>query len=251
MIQYEDHTPNNAPPVACDGSAPDWVRNFVPKNDNDLRITKREKTQACNLAQAVRAMPQGEKLVVLVGYGHLSKLRDPANAKEQIPWMATYLQAYLGEEVLSVDQTSGDIYDPLPGSKFAAVKTETVFADQAGKFYSPSDLYDMVVYRPDPRFRENWHRPDDELREVMVSPMRGAWTKGLVMAANLGEGFDYVPVDQSYVDAIQQPNVRLLLPAGTYAIRQEVHGGGITELGLIHVADRDGTQRLRVREKSL
>jgi len=269
LIRYEDDREENfVTPCDADAKA-DWVRQKAPEFSQPFmtEMTSREKNQACNLAQFIAKMPDAAKILVVVGYAHVRKTQGWEGIGESqgdgaMRWMTGFLSAYTGENILAIDQTEQDIHkkqtdiDPLVKQIYRTFvpQVETVFRKPDGTYLLPKVLdgsVDMAVFRPDPREKDNWWRPDDELVEVMLRARSKefGWPIGLVMALPPGAGTgEVVPLDTYYVSTSGTQEVRLLLPKGMAEIWLDRGSGSVNKIGVIEVTGDQGPVHLVIHD---
>ncbi|MGB3796049.1 MAG: hypothetical protein WA957_07070 [Alteraurantiacibacter sp.] len=170
--------------------------------DRTIRIATRENAQAENIAAILATMEARERLIVHVGYSHVSEVETGGNL-----WMAARLKAMTGIDPLTISQTlcSTDGREPF--------LTSLPEGEAAG-------LVDLVLSQPVTQFfrsRPQWRR-DAGYRDVSVpQELRDINRPLIVEAFRFGDPFEAVAMDRIYIRPGE--DVPLLLPPGTYTVR--------------------------------
>jgi hypothetical protein len=209
--------------------APYEATTHVPTDTPYDSIVRREQEQADSLiAHALKAYPRS-KILVYVGFDHVTEAAMPFNGGKEIEWMAARLKRLSGIDPLTIDQT---VLSPLSGGNpalYALVaprlrgRPAMLMADGAplvlGRFAGKVDLQ---VAHPVARHidgRPDWLRSMGRRPAAVPAnliPLKGT---RLIKAYIAAEAEDAVPVDQVLVTA-GKPVPKLMLPSTR--IRYEV-----------------------------
>jgi hypothetical protein len=183
------------------------------------QISRREQTQAENLAAILREHP-GERLLVYVGYGHAAEAPVPT---EEGPgeWMAARLKRLTGIDPLTIDQTVIDetsarrrAYRDLAAPRLRG-RPVMLFLSGApmveGEF---AGLVDLQVVHPPLRLvrgRPDWMRRIGRRAVAIPHRLLPARGRRLIQAFVAEEPADAIPLDQIVVEA-GRPAPPLMLP---------------------------------------
>lgn len=186
LVAYEE-TPAQAAPDSADRAT---------------RIATRESAQAENIAAILATMDADERLIVHVGYTHVSEVETGGHL-----WMAARLKAMTGIDPLTISQTlcSTDEREP-----FLARLPEG----------EPAGLVDLVLSQPVARFdrsRPQWRRDAGYLDVPIPQELRDINTPLIVEAFRFGDPFEAVAIDRIYIEPNE--DIPLLLPPGAYTVR--------------------------------
>ena len=220
-----------------DAASDGWkMVQYEPLDDAEVsdparQIDMREQGQARNLAERVFNRDPEAKLLIFVGYGHLTE-RPRAGDGSGPAMMAAYLKAFTGLDPLTIDQTTMTAHTtvkaehPMYGVAVAREQSSAPFVLRApGGGYEVFGGYrfavDMQVTHP--RFavdsitqRPTWMSTLAELRPVDVPrallPSRGSQ---LIYAYDKQASADAVPADIIKVDAGVTPP-KFMMPKGDY-----------------------------------
>jgi len=202
-------------PIAYEADIPDDL-------EGDARGEYREEKQAQNLIDRVLGKDPKARILVHVGYGHLSEEAFDLGGGKMLKQMAERLKAKTGIDPFSIDQTQplpmndngrAAIFSKAPGRSFVLV------SPLSGNPFSESSAVDMYVYhRPTTlvRGRPDWldmggYRKPQEISAKLL-PTSG---RRLVQAFVAGESADAVPMDQVLVTA-GEPAPVFMLPKGKF-----------------------------------
>ncbi len=170
-------------------------------------IARREAAQARHLADILRRMGPGERLIVHVGYSHASEVPIGGSGDRANEWMAARLKALTGIDPLTIAQT---VCRHADGPMFLAKPPASVRLGQ----------FDMILSHPVDAFAEDrprWRREAGDV-PIAIPPLLQPTDEPLVIEAFAwGEPFEAVPVDRLYVEPGEV--LPLLLPAGRYRVR--------------------------------
>ncbi|NHK28761.1 hypothetical protein FF098_012645 [Parvularcula flava] len=174
------------------------------RKDTDplAEITRREEDQANSLVTLIESMPQDEKLLIHVGYGHGAEEPIETGA-DPILMMGARLKAKTGIDPVTIDQTM----------------CEGAGEDVLLKGLQPVG-YDMTIARA--RLDFIYHRPTWRLaagdRLVAIPQSIFPDTGPVIVEARMENApNDTVPTDRVLVR--EGEDTRLLLPPGRYAVR--------------------------------
>lgn len=184
-------------------------------------VDEREEGQAQNLIDRIFAKNPEARVLVHVGYLHLTKGPYDYGDGKPRALMAERLRAKTGIEPFCIDQTQQDPSNPVADAIFARTTFDSFVlkARDAANPYSESTSVDMYVYTRPVRIvqgRPHWlamggYRSPRKIPDKLL-PTSG---RRLIQAFVEGESIDSVPMDQVLVTAGETPPV-FMLPKGKY-----------------------------------
>ena len=170
-------------------------------------IARREAAQARHLAEILRGMGPGERLIVHAGYSHASEVPIIGSGDRESEWMAARLKALTGIDPLTIAQT---VCRHADGPAFLAKPPASLRPGQ----------FDMIISHPVGAFAEDrprWRLEAGDLPTAIPPSLRPTNEPLVIEAFAWDEPFDAVPFDRLYVEPGEA--LPLLLPPGRYRVR--------------------------------
>jgi hypothetical protein len=210
------------------------------ETDRDKSLDTRERMQAENISQVLRANPNA-KIMLYVGGGHgMKKMLDKQNFES----MAIHLQRLTGLEILSIDQQQ--IGTPVSDARYDSPMRQaieplisksrtTAFRKKDGQWLTNTG-HDLIVFHPrlpEINGRAGWMEMEGYRKKQLVklAPINSR-TLLRARVAPLVEGA--IAYDQVVI-APQQTEAVLFLPIGEYDLFRESESGVTEKIGRVAV----------------
>lgn len=209
----------------------------VPAMSPEQRMLAREEEQARNLLERIFARDKDAKVLIHVGYGHLSKGSAKLPSGHEFLLMGEHLRRMTGLDMLHVDQTRfyahPDAADesPLYARMLAkaGIAAPFVLKSKRGEYavlQGQQGRVDMQVVFPRYSFHDRGGRPEwlasligRQPREIPPHLLPASGRRA-VLAYRAGDPADAVPADVVLVEA-GKPVPKLMLPKGEYRFSVE------------------------------
>lgn len=188
------------------------------------RARRREERQSKRLAEVFAELPDSNRLLIHVGYGHAAEVPVRGFGGNELEWMAARLKRLTGIDPLTIDQT--DCVSDSGSVQLTAASPRHV-----------EGQYDLVVAHPDLSFadgRPQWRAVGAVAKVEIPGGLISRSARMIVEARFVDEPLDAVPVDR--VMLWPGELLPLLLPAGSYLIVGFHEGSDDLESIAIHVS---------------